>query len=257
MSSGLKVTVAGHIVTVRLARPDKCNALTQAMWRELGLVLDAVPGSARVLLLVAEGEHFSVGTDVDEFLLRAKDRAWLRENHELVQRSEAKLFTLPIPSVAVIRGRCIGSALGLITACDFRLAGTSSHFAIAPASHGLSYSLAATRRLSALIGPARARELLFCGREISAQTALAWGLLHEALNREQLEVRAAELAAELVSASRLALSAIKRTLVAIHDGQDQENEESRQLALGAFDSPDFSEAMAALLVKRPPKFGKS
>ena len=255
MSSGLKVTVAGHIVTVRLARPDNCNALTQAMWRELGLALDAVPGSARVLMVVAEGEHFSVGSDVSEVSVHLKDRSWLRDNHDLVQRTESKLFALPIPTVAVIRGRCIGSAIGLISACDFRLAASNSQFSLAPATLGLSCSLAATRRLEALIGPARCREMLFCGREISAQTAASWGLVNELHSREPLEIRATELAAELATASRSALTAAKLTLLAVHAGQDQENEESRARALAAFDSADFSEAMTALIAKRTPKFG--
>lgn len=255
VSSGLNVTVAGHIVTVRLARPDKCNALTQAMWRELGLALDAVPGSARVLMLVAEGEHFSVGSDVSEVSVHVKDRAWLRDNHDLVQRTEHKLFALPIPTVAVIRGRCIGSAIGLISACDFRLAASNSQYALAPATLGLSYSLAATRRMVSLIGPARCREMLFCGREVNAQTALNWGLVNELHGREQLEFRAGDLATELAATSRSALTAAKHTLLAIHAGQDQENDESRSRALAAFDSPDFGEAMAALIGKRAPRFG--
>jgi enoyl-CoA hydratase/carnithine racemase len=254
VSSGLNVSVAGHIVTVRLARPDKCNALTQAMWRELGLALDALPGSARVLVLVAEGEHFSVGTDLVEFNSHVKNRAWLRDNHELVQRSEHKLHAAPIPTIAVIRGRCIGSALGLVTACDFRLAAGNSVLGVAPAGLGLSYSLAATRRLSELVGPARTREMLFCGREISAQTALDWGLLHELASPGKLEIRASELAAELSAASRSALAAIKATLLAISEGQCHESEDTRQRALAAFDSPDFAEAGDALLAKRAPRY---
>ncbi len=257
MSSGLHVTVAGHVVSVRLSRPDKCNALTQAMWRELGLALDALPGSARVLLLLADGEHFSVGSDIGEVSAHMNDRAWLRENHDLVQRSEHKLFALPIPTVAVIRGRCIGSAIGMISACDFRLAASNSEFALAPASLGLNCSLAATQRLVALVGPARCREMLFRGREINAQTACSWGLVNELHGREQLELRAADLAAELATTSRSALDAAKQTLLAIHAGQSQENDESRARALAAFDGADFSEALTALIGKRAPKFGKS
>jgi len=147
--------------------------------------------------------------------------------------------------------------LGLISACDFRLAATTSVFALAPASLGISCSLAATRRLASLIGPARSREMLFCGNEITAQTACAWGLVNELHRFEQLEFRAADLAAELAGASRSALAAAKKTLLAIHAGQDEENEDSRQLALAAFDGADFAEAMSALIGKRAPRFGNS
>jgi enoyl-CoA hydratase len=254
-------TIAGdvgkRVITLTLNRANKKNAMTRAMWVALKVAIDEAqdgakaPGS-RVLVLRAQGNSFCAGADIAELMANVNDADWLTSNHADVQAALSALYQCPLPTIAVINGDCVGGGLGLAAACDFRLASHSARFALTPAKLGLSYSVADTRRITALVGVARARELLFTGAPWSAAQALTFGLLHQLHAPNTLENAIDTLVAGLAACSGNAISAIKTTLLALENGQHAEDVASQERFNAAFSSPDFLQGARAFLEKRVP-----
>ena len=162
--------------------------------------------------------------------------------------------SIPIPTIAVIRGACTGGGCGLALACDLRLASPDAFFAIPPARLGIAYSLADTKRLQDLVGPARTKEILYTGRRIGAEEALAIGLINHIVAADGLAARAEDLAHEISGNARNSVRAAKRVSDLIAAGTLAETPESRGLYDASFESPEFAEGTRAFIEKRPPKF---
>jgi enoyl-CoA hydratase len=256
MSSHWRLSMDGPLASLTLERPEKKNALIRADWRALPELLAQITqnSAVRVLLLRGSGRTFSAGADIAELQANMRDGEWLQGNHADVQQAQQALYRFTLPSVAVLQGAVFGGGLGLALACDFRLAQNDASFALTPAKLGLQYSLADTRRLCDVVGPARARELLFCAEPWSAYQALTFGLLHEVHAPNTLQARVASLCEQLAKNSPSAIAAIKQTLLDIADGQGSETPESRARFAAAFQSADFAEGARAFLDKRTPQF---
>jgi enoyl-CoA hydratase/carnithine racemase len=159
-----------------------------------------------------------------------------------------------MPTLAVIRGACTGGGCGLALACDLRLATPDAFFAIPPAKLGLAYSLADTKRLQDLVGPSRAKEILFTGRRIGAEEARELGLINEIVEGAALEARATALAREIAANAGNSVRAAKAVVNMISAGVLAETEESRRCYGESFSSPEFLEGARAFIEKRPPRF---
>ena len=246
----------GAVARIGIRRPDKRNALATRHWAAIEAALDAVAGSAaQVLVLSGVPGAFSAGADIDELgqLLASPDA--FAANNAQVQRTQLKLQRLPQTALAVIDGVCVGGGLGLALACDLRLAGPRSRFAITPAKLGLVYSADDSRRLINTVGMARAREMLLTGRLLDAATALDWGLVNqlagdegelEALERAQLDA--------LLATSGQARRGIKTVLGHLGGDAGISLAQAEAAFDDAFASSDFAEGARAFLDKRAPSF---
>ena len=246
----------GAVARIAIRRPDKRNALATRHWAAIEAALDAVAGSAaQVLVLSGVPGAFSAGADIDELgqLLASPDA--FAANNAQVQRTQLKLQRLPQTALAVIDGVCVGGGLGLALACDLRLAGPRSRFAITPAKLGLVYSADDSRRLVNAVGMARAREMLLTGRLLDAATALDWGLVNqlagdegelEALERAQLDA--------LLATSGQARRGIKTVLGHLGGDPAITLDQANAAFNDAFASRDFAEGAQAFLEKRAPSF---
>jgi enoyl-CoA hydratase/carnithine racemase len=161
---------------------------------------------------------------------------------------------LPLPTIAVVHGACVGGGCGLALACDLRLAADDSFFAIPPAKLGLVYSLADTKRLVDLVGPSFAKEMLYTGRRVSAREAYDWGLVNHLLPAAELDSAARELALGIAGNAQSSVRGAKRIISELIDGSHAESAETRALYDDAFSSPEFSEGARAFLEKRLPRF---
>ena len=165
-----------HIV---LNRPERLNAISSAMWRALPAICATIEAREDILVALVEGEggHFSVGADISEFDEVYRDAAATRDYGDAVQDGLRALIDLDRPTIAVMRGNAIGGGLSLALACDLRFCAADAYLAITPARLGLVYGHAETRRLIELVGPSRAKDLLFTGRRIETEEALEIGLI--------------------------------------------------------------------------------
>ncbi|MER7777636.1 enoyl-CoA hydratase-related protein [Streptomyces sp. NPDC096191] len=236
--------VADSVATLVVHHPAKRNAMTAAMWRALPPLLDdlAADPAVRVLVLTGEGGTFCAGADIST----------LRESPERAQRlavlAEEALAAFPKPTLAAVRGHCVGGGAQLAAACDLRFAAESALFGVTPAKLGVVYPASATRRLVALTGPAAAKYLLFSGELIDAARALRTGLVDEVLPEGELDKRVAEFTRVLASRSLLTQAAAKE----FANGRTDRDAHWAGQARG---SGDTAEGVAAFLERRPPRFG--
>ncbi|WP_406133600.1 enoyl-CoA hydratase/isomerase family protein [Streptomyces anthocyanicus] len=236
--------VADSVATVVVHHPAKRNAMTTAMWRALPGLLDGLaadPG-VRALVLTGEGATFCAGADISTL------RESAEEAQGLAVRAEEALAAFPRPTLAAIRGHCVGGGAQLAAACDLRFAEETALFGVTPAKLGVVYPASATRRLVALTGPATAKYPLFGGELIDAARALRTGLVDEVLPEGGLGKRVAEFTRVLVSRSLLTQAAAKEFAAGRTD-------RDAHWAAQARGSGDTAEGVAAFLERRQPRFG--
>ncbi|GEC03063.1 enoyl-CoA hydratase [Streptomyces spinoverrucosus] len=235
--------VADSVATVVIAHPAKRNAMTAAMWRALPELLDTLaadPG-VRALVLTGEGGTFCAGADISTL------RASPAEAQGLAVRAEEALAAFAKPTLAAIRGHCVGGGAQLAAACDLRFAEEGALFGVTPAKLGIVYPASATRRLKSLVGPATTKYLLFSGELIGTDRALRTGLVDEVLPEGELDKRVAEFTRILVSRSQLTQAAAKE----FADGRtDRDAYWAEQMR----DNADTAEGVAAFLERRQPRF---
>jgi len=226
------------------------------MWAALpGLMAELeADRTVRAVLITGTGGHFSAGADIAEFPVAYADPAAARHTSDLIHAGHEAVTRFPKPAFAVVRGVCVGAGCGIAMGCDLRFAGASARFAMPPAKLGASYPFASMRQLVHLVGPARAKDMLFSGRLVGADEALSIGLADRLLADDALMPAALDYARQVADLSASSIDALKRTVQAICDGADAETDALRALFDGAFASDDFAEGYRAFLVKRNPRF---
>lgn len=245
------------LAKVTLNRPDKRNAITHSMWQgllELAEDLTANPVVRVVLLTGAGHEAFSAGADISEMQTNLADPPRMKAMQDVVLDSQMAWERLPVPTIAVLRGACTGGGCGLALACDLRLATPDTFMAIPPAKLGLAYSLADSKRLYDLVGPSRAKEILYTGRRVGADEALRLGLINEIVAPDQLAERADVLALDIAHNASNSVRAAKAVIDMLSAGVHAETPESRSFYDQSFHSPEFREGAKAFLEKRKPQF---
>lgn len=242
---------------VTLDNAAKRNAITMAMWEAMATAFAAFAGDPDVRVVVlqgAGGKAFASGADIGEMeRMRAEGRAAEYTSRNAAAR--AVLERLDKPLIAMIRGYCVGGGLGLALAADLRIASSDSIFGVPAARLGIAYAATSTERLAALVGPAFAKELMFTGETISADVALARGLVNRVVPPDLLEAEVAALAARIAANAPLSLRATKLTIDAI-TGPPARRDDARiaELARACADSEDLREGQRAFREKRPPVF---
>ena len=247
--AGLRAAVGEDGVGVLLvARPARRNAITLEMWGALpGLLaeLGADP-RVRVLLVSGAGDTFSAGADVAELHEAYADPAGADGYHAANVAAEQALAGFPRPTIAVVRGACVGGGCQLAVACDLRLADPGAVFGLTPARFGIVYPAVPTARLTRLVGPARAKFLLYSADLVPAARAAELGLVEEVVPAGGLEVRALELARTIAGHSPLTIAAAAAAVDAAAAGADVDaaiapwERESRR-------APDVARRLAAFL----------
>ncbi|GAA2719309.1 MULTISPECIES: enoyl-CoA hydratase/isomerase family protein [Streptomyces] len=206
MEPALHLDIDGPTATIRIAHPAKRNAMTTGMWRDLPRLLQrcAADTAVRVLVLTGEGGTFCAGADISSL---AADGGTL--SRDLAVAAEEALAAFPKPTIAAVRGHCVGGGCQLAAACDLRFAAEDASFGVTPARLGLVYPASSTRRLVELVGPATAKYLLFSAELIDAERALRCGLADEVWPAQRLDERVAQFACVLAARSQLTQAAAK------------------------------------------------
>lgn len=183
-----------------IARPDKANSLTADMLTELCEIAEAAATGARALILTGEGKVFSAGADLDEA------RAGLATS-PLWERLSGAIHAAPILTIAALNGTLAGGAMGMALACDLRIAVAGAKFFYPVMKLGFLPQPSDPKRLSALVGPARAKMILMAGQKVPAEEALVWGLIDRIVEDPLTEARL--LAADALGASAAHVAGIK------------------------------------------------
>ncbi len=245
---GLSLGLEDGTATVTISNPAKRNAMTTGMWRELPLLLDrlAADPAVRVLVLTGAAGTFCAGADI----------AGLRDQPDpgtTAVVAEEALAAFPKPTIAVIRGTCVGGGCQLAVACDLRFAAYGARFGVPPAKLGIVYPASTTRRLAALVGPSSAKYLLFSAELIDAERALRTGLIDELLPDDALDARVAAFTATLAARSQLTQTAAKE-FIDVPSHLPLPGDRIAHWERQVRDSGEGAEGMTAFLERREPKF---
>jgi len=219
MSEQILVERSGQAAVVVLNRVEKRNAITRSMLTEVGAAVSEAgrqPG-VRAVLLRGNGPGFSAGIDLNAFaeLDASLGPGWRSRMQEVTETFQASLNAVAacaVPTIALLHGFTLGLGLELALACDLRLAAAGTQLALPETRLGIIPDVGGTTRLTALVGPGRAKELIFTGRAVDAATAEHWGLVNEVAPAEALLERGLALAAEIGRSAPLAVSAAKRVI---------------------------------------------
>lgn len=242
------VSVDGPVATLTLNRPNKRNAVRQSMWAAITAHVNALVDDSNVRLLVVTGagDHFCAGADISE-LTNGPGGEYARVNWN----AEEALANFPVPTIAMIRGNCVGGGVSIATACDIRIASSDSVFGITPSKLGIVYPTNALERAVRLMGPSATKHLMFSGELIDADRALRIGLVDEVVAPEQLDMRVSQLVATLVERSSLTQVASKAMIDEVmRDGRVKPST-TLQWETEMDKSGEVREGVAAFLAKRP------
>lgn len=209
--------VTDGVATLTLNRPDVLNALDDHTYHCLDEILADLEERPEVRTLVltgAGGRAFSAGADLT--YMRALDGERRQAFILLTYRVTNRLAEFPHPTVAAIRGYALGGGFELVMACDLRVAGSDAVFGLPEITLGSVPGSGGVQRLPRLVGPTRAKELIFTGRRLPAAEALAWGLVNAVVDPDQTVETASETARHIASLNPLAVESAKRVLQAGH-----------------------------------------
>ena len=253
---GVTLTRTGRRAAIVLANPGKLNAMRLVMWEALGDVCLALAEADDLALVTLEGagdRAFVAGADISEFGETRSDAATARRYNAAVSRAEDALEALPVPVVALIRGYCVGGGLALALRCDLRLARDDARFAITPARLGLGYGYDGVAALRRRLSHAVTADLLFSGRKMGAEEALAKGLCDQVFEAEAFDAEVAQYVGTLEVNAPLTLRAAKAALTEL-DSDEPERARVDEMVAACFDSADYREGQRAFAEKRRPRF---
>ena len=253
MTELVGLDVDGGVATIRLQRPPM-NALDAQMQDELHEVARELGERADVAAVVVYGGEkvFAAGADIKQ--MQAMDYADMVQRSAALQAAFTALARLPKPTVAAINGYALGGGLELALACDFRVCSQDATMGQPEILLGVIPGAGGTQRLARLVGPARAKDLIFTGRFVPAAEALAMGLVDEVVPPGQVYEAACAKVRRYVGGPALALRAAKE---AIDRGLEVDLESGLQLErlqfAGLFATHDRAAGMASFLERGPGK----
>jgi enoyl-CoA hydratase/carnithine racemase len=250
----VRVAVEAATATIVLDRPAKLNALTPEMLDDLATAVESIRRSdARVVVIRGAGEKaFCVGADINRFAaLTAVQmwREWTAAGHQVFDA----IAGLRQPTVAVLHGSAFGGGLELALACDFRIVAAEARLGLPEVGLGTVPGWGGTERLTALVGRARAKEVVLARRFLDADTALAWGLATGVAPKAQLDTAVDELVTRLLGGAPVAVQLAKQLIDAAAQGAPSRVLETLAGGLSSA-TGDIGEGIAAFRERRAPTF---
>lgn len=257
MSEPILLERDGHIATVVLNRPDKLNALTKGMWRQLGETIEALSGDdgIRCVILRGAGEKaFSPGNDIDEFETERSNVEQARAYGTIMNRTLEAISACRHPVVALIRGICVGGGLEIASTCDLRICGESSRFGVPIKRLGLVMSLPELKGLVDLAGHAAALEILLEGRVFGAREALQKGLVTRVVPDDEVENEACATAGRIAEGAPLVARWHKKFIRRLAEDPAPFTEDEIEEGFACYGTEDFQIGYRSFLTKTKPDF---
>ena len=257
-ASRILAHVDGLVGTLTFNNPERRNAMSLEMWRDAATVLESFatnPDVRVVVLTGAGGKAFVSGADISKFESERGSTEAVAVYGAAVERLQDILINHPKPTVAMIRGYCVGGGINIAIACDMRFCDESSRFGIPAAKLGLGYGRSSLRLLLDLVSPQFVHELVFTGRLVEAAEACHMGLVNRVVPDGEIEAYVRGLSETIAGIAPLTIRATTRTVRdLLSDARDRDHAASELLVQQCFDSADYEEGRRAFLEKRKPVF---
>jgi enoyl-CoA hydratase len=248
----------GTTLHIRFNNPAKHNALSVDMWEAVPPLLKLAQADDRVRLVVFSGageKSFVSGADISQFEDMRAAREAVAHYEKLAEATLMGIHDFPKPTLACIRGYCIGGGVNVAISCDIRIASTDSVFAIPAARLGLGYRYSAMKNLVDLVGPGAAKDLFFTARRIDAAEARSLGLVSRICAPDALAALLGEYTAAMADNAPLTVAAGKAiTREILKASPELDTALCTSLIRGCFESADYTEGRTAFMQKRRPVF---
>jgi enoyl-CoA hydratase/carnithine racemase len=238
--------------------PARRNAVSLDMWQAIPTILEAYEKDPeiRVVVLAGAGERaFVSGADISEFEQRRSSAEAVRHYEETGERASSALAEFPKPTIAMIRGYCIGGGVAIALTCDLRIAAEDARFGVPAARLGLGYRMTGVKRLLDLVGPAMTKEIFFTARQYTAVEAERMGLVNKVVPTAELEASLRGTADTIAANAPLTIAALKRAVAELLvDPEHRDADAVRRMVEACFASEDYREGRTAFMEKRSPQF---
>jgi enoyl-CoA hydratase len=248
----------GGVGYVIFNNPERHNAVSLDMWAATTDILESFRNDPEVRVVVvtgAGGKAFVSGADISKFESERSSTDAVAHYNVTVAKANQTVAEFPKPTIAMIKGYCIGGGLGLALCCDMRIASENSKFGVPAAKLGLGYAYPGLKRLVDVVGPAFAKEIFYTGRQFDVPEALAMGLINRAVPADDLENYVRNYADTIAGNAPLTLKAVKFIVgETVKDESQRDLAHANALVENCFSSQDYIEGRRAFMEKRKPVF---
>ena len=258
MENKILSTAGGSVGTLTFNNPQRHNAVSLEMWQDANAALEALardPAVRVVVLTGAGGKAFVSGADITKFESERGTIEAVETYNAAVERFSQTLLDYPKPTIAMIRGYCIGGGVGIAVCCDLRICNEASRFGVPAAKLGLGYALDSIRRLMNLVGPQFVNEMLFTARQFDASEAFHMGFVNKVVADGEIEDYIRKMAETIAGNAPLTIRAVKGIVrQLLLDPAAKDAAACDALVKQCFESADYQEGRRAFLEKRKPVF---
>ncbi len=241
-----------------LNNPERHNAISLEMWDaalEIMADFSADPNVRVMVITGAGGKAFASGADISKFKDERQEAQAVAHYQETTQKAYAAIQAMRIPTIAMVRGYCIGGGTAVAVCCDIRICSENAKFGIPAAKLGLGYGLQRAIPLVDLVGPAYAKEMFFTGRQFDAREAQQMGLVNRVVADDKLEATIEEMARTIAENAPLTVRCAKLVVgEALKDSTIRDVAATERAVQACFNSNDYKEGQAAFMEKRKPRF---
>jgi enoyl-CoA hydratase len=249
--------IDGPIGWMTFNKPERRNAVSLDMWEAMPEIIHRFESdpSVRVIVLKGAGDKaFVSGADISQFEKARSSEAGNAHYDHVSERASKALAECGKPTIAMIRGYCIGGGLAIAIGCDIRIATEDSKFGIPASRLGVGYGAAGVKKLMGLVGPSFTKEIFFTARHFTAAEAQTLGLINRMVRDDELEDYTRNYCATIADNAPKTMNTLKRTVAEVLRGEEADWGLCDRLVKDCFASEDYIEGRRAFMEKRRPVF---
>jgi enoyl-CoA hydratase len=248
----------GGVGYLTFNNPERHNAVSLEMWEAASGILEDFNTDKNIRVVVlsgAGGKAFVSGADISKFESERSSKEAIDRYNIAVDKANTAVYEFPKPTIAMIRGYCIGGGVGLALCCDLRICSDNSKFGVPAAKLGLGYGFTGIKKLVDVVGPSFAKEIFYTARQFTAPEALAMGLVNRMLPEAELEKYVADYAATISGNAPMTVDAVKFIVGEVVKPESKRDlKKAADLVAACFASQDYIEGRKAFMEKRKPAF---
>ncbi|MGM0777866.1 MAG: enoyl-CoA hydratase-related protein [Bacillota bacterium] len=248
---------AGEIAYICFNRPEKRNALSFDIWTKIPELIEECELDSKIKVIIFKGEGsvaFSAGADISEFKTLRYTAEGAEKYNEATMVAEKAIMNASKPTIAMIQGFCVGGGCEIAVACDFRFSDENGKFGITPAKLGLVYNTPGTKNVVDLLGPSKAKDILFTGRLLDTEEAFRIGLIDRIIPAVSIKEETLAYAELICKNAQASVRGSKKIINEVLSGAEEDSPKASKLIIESFLSDDYKEGVHSFLEKRKPNF---